>query len=417
MFKGRIYRQEEGGSIGLDLTGVISEIYMSWWDSELKILLRGARIITILYKTYVNDINMALSIEIQEGIVGPKDKYVMEKVKALANTIHDNIKATCDYGSNYEDHKLPMLDLKIWSGQISDVENKIMYEHYMKDVSSRHVIHYRSAHPEDMKISVLVNEALRILRNCSKHLPRQERTKHLQYLVNRMQYSGYPQIYRYEVISRALKIHDAIMRRERRRSTKKDKRKWYDEKRYDGVMFVDVTLNGEMKQRVEKAFRRNKMKVKVVEKIRRMVKKELQRSNPYEWEHCGRNDCVTCNLGIRINCRSRGLVYEIRCEDCERNVIEKMYRGQTGRSTYERMKEHFSKWLSGAEDSPLHKHSVEYHNSEPFEVDVRILAQCYGKPTTRLITEAIHIEELPDENSLNEKTEWNYIKLPRVAVV
>ena len=47
-------------------------------------------------------------------------------------------------------------------------------------------------------------------------------------------------------------------------------------------MFVDVTLNGEMKQRVEKAFRKNKMKVKVVEKIRRMVKKESQRSNPFE---------------------------------------------------------------------------------------------------------------------------------------
>ena len=30
MFKNRIYRQDEGGSIGLDLTGVISEIYMSW---------------------------------------------------------------------------------------------------------------------------------------------------------------------------------------------------------------------------------------------------------------------------------------------------------------------------------------------------------------------------------------------------
>ena len=32
-------------------------------------------------------------------------------------------------------------------------------------------------------------------------------------------------------------------------------------------------------------------------------------------------------------------------------------------------------------------------------------------------TEAVHIEELPEENSLNEKTEWNYISLPRVAVV
>ena len=148
-----------------------------------------------------------------------------------------------------------MLDLKIWSGQTSSNENKIMYEHFMKDISSWHVIHYRSAHPEDMKISVLVNEALRILRNCSKHLPKQNRTKHLQYLVNRMQYSGYPQIYRCEVISRALKIHNAASRRQQRRTTRKDKKKWYDEKKFDGVMFVDVTLNGEMKQRVEKYMR------------------------------------------------------------------------------------------------------------------------------------------------------------------
>ncbi len=348
--------------------------------------------------------------------IEPRDRTVMEKVRTLANTIHDNIKATCDYGSNYDDGKLPMLDLKIWIGQSSNNECKIMYEHYIKDVSSRHVIHYQSAHPEDMKISVLVNEALRILRNCSKHLPKHDTTQHLQYLVNRMQYSGYPQVYRYEVISRALRIHNAMSGR-RRKKTKRDKKKWYDEKRYDGVMFVDVTLNGEMKHRVQKAFRRNKVKVKVVEKIRRMVKKELQRSNPYEWEHCGRHDCVTCNLGIRINCRTRGAVYEIPCVDCGQTVVEKMYRGQTGRSIYERMKEHFTKWQNEAEDSPLHKHSLECHNGGLFDIDVKILAKCYGKPTTRLITEAIHIEELPEENSLNEKTEWNYIRLPRVAVV
>ncbi len=381
------------------------------------VLMREARMFAILYKRYVDDINVVLKLEMEnELIIGPKDKFVMEKVRALANTIHDNIKATCDYGSKYEDGKLPMLDIKIWIGQSTDNGDKIMHEHYMKDVSSRHVIHYRSAHPEDMKISVLVNEALRILRNCSKYLSKEETTKHLQYLVNRMQYSGYPQVYRYEVMSRALKIHNSLSNRNRRKK-KRDKRKWYNEKKYDGVMFVDVTLNGEMKRRVEKAFRRNKMKVKVVEKIRGMMKKELQRSNPYEWEHCGRYDCVTCNLGIRLNCRTRGVVYEIPCIDCGLTIVEKMYRGQTGRSIYERMKEHFEKWMNKAEDSPLHKHSVECHGGEWFDIDVKVLARCYGKPTTRLITEAIHIEELPEENSLNEKTEWNYIKLPRVAVV
>ena len=32
-------------------------------------------------------------------------------------------------------------------------------------------------------------------------------------------------------------------------------------------------------------------------------------------------------------------------------------------------------------------------------------------------TEAIHIEDVAEENSINEKSEWNYVKLPRVGIV
>ena len=60
-----------------------------------------------------------------------------------------------------------------------------------------------------MKINVLVNEVLRIMRNCSKYLQREDVTKHLQYFVNRMQYSGYPREYRYEVMTRAIKKDNA----------------------------------------------------------------------------------------------------------------------------------------------------------------------------------------------------------------
>ena len=166
MFKGRIYRQDEGGSIGLDLTGVISEIYMSWWDRRLLELLFENRLFAMLYKRYVDDSNMAIVAEIEEGALGdtPLDQFVMEKVKVIANTIHPSTRATCDYGSKYEDNKLPTLDTKLWIGESATTGGmKIIHEHYMKDVSSRHVINYRSAHPEDMKINVLVNEALRIM--------------------------------------------------------------------------------------------------------------------------------------------------------------------------------------------------------------------------------------------------------------
>ena len=145
MFEGRIYRQEEGGSIGLDLTGVVADIYMSWWDGQLLVLLREARFFAILYKRYVDDINMVLATEIEEDITVPKDKYVMEKVREIADTIHPKTKTTCDYGSNYNDGKLPMLDVKMWMGESTNGDMKILHEHYMKDVSSRHVINYLSA--------------------------------------------------------------------------------------------------------------------------------------------------------------------------------------------------------------------------------------------------------------------------------
>ena len=184
-------------------------------------------------------------------------------------------------------------------------------------------------------------------------------------------------------------------------------------------MFVDTTPNGELKKRVEAACRKNKMRIKVVEKISNTVKKELQKSNPFGQEHCRRNDCITCGLGLTINCRKRGVVYEMYCEDCKAALEkeEKKYRGQTNRTTYHRTKEHFDKWEKKAEDSVLHKHSLQCHGGQRFGVGFKILASCYGKPTTRLISEAIHIEDVLKVNSMNEQSEWNYIKLPRVGIV
>ena len=421
-FKGQLYRQESGGSIGLDLTGVIAEIYMSWWDSQLLVLLREERIYALFYTRYVDDSNMILDTEIGDDATGePKDKVVMEKVKEIANTIHGNIRATCDYGSNYADGKLPVLDVKIWIGESAANGTKIMYEHYMKDVSSRRLLDYRSAHPETMKMNVLVNEAMRIMKNCTKYLPREELTKHLQYFANRMQYSGYPQEYRHEVLSRAIRRDEQWRMRRggdgmaERRRTKRRNKDWYDRTKFDGVMFVDVTPNSELKHKIQDACKKNGVKVKVVEKLDQTVKKKLQKNNPYGWEHCSRRDCPTCNRDIRINCRARGCVYEIECTDCKQTVT-KQYRGQTGRSIYERMKEHFKEWEDRSEDSYLQKHAMEYHQGETFSVDVKIMTQCYGKPSTRMITEAVRIEELPDENSLNSKSEWTYVRLPRVGI-
>ena len=180
-------------------------------------------------------------------------------------------------------------------------------------------------------------------------------------------------------------------------------------------MFVEATQNGELKRRVQMACSRNKLRIKVVEKMSSTIKSNLQRNNPFGWSPCNRTDCPICSRGLKVNCRARGCVYEITCTECQQTV-EKIYRGQTGRSLYERMKEHMRCWNEKSEESCLHAHAEKCHGGGQFLINIRLLKECYGKPTARMVSEAVLIEDLPTELSLNSKAEWNYVSLPRLTV-
>ena len=199
---------------------------------------------------------------------------------------------------------------------------------------------------------------------------------------------------------------------DRRAAKDAKKTNWYNREKYDGVIYVDVSQNGEMMNEVRKAVKKNKLKIKVVEKMRSTLKSEIQRSNPFSDRNCGRNDCILCRLGANIDCRTRGCVYEMMCEECTRK-----YRGQTGRSIYHRSNEHFKDWEDQKDDSVLFQHSNKFHNGQRFTVKMSIKSKCFGEPTTRMITEAVLIDELSDSQTMNSKSEWNYVKLPRAAIM
>ena len=120
---------------------------------------------------------------------------------------------------------------------------------------------------------------------------------------------------------------------------------------------------------------------------------------------------MLCAKGEGADCRTRGCVYEMKCEDCGR-----MYRGQTGRTEYFRGKEHLLAWIAEEDDCPLQRHASLYHNGGGFEVSLRILAECFGKPSRRMITEAVLIDEIPRGMTMNNKSEWTYVKLNKVQV-
>ena len=393
-------------------------------------ILTEENIIAKIYKRYVDDINLILK-NCNDNL--KNEKEVMKFIQMKANTIDESIQVTYDISSKYDDGRLPVLDMKIWIGLSKDGRYKILHSHYIKDVSSRLVIHSRSAHAPGMKFNVCVNEAIRILKNCSSHIEWEEGKSQLEYFAKRLSFSGYDVQYRYNVLKTAcekfnkMKLEFNINGKffqnliEKRNSTpnkQKIKNNWFSKSgKYKSVMFVDATPNSELKNRVQKSANKNKVPIKVIEKVNNSIKRNIQKSNPFPILHCGREDCMMCKLKCKTSCRIRGIVYELVCTDC--NKI--LYRGQSSRSGYERINEHFDDWEdrkanNNTKKSVLWEHSNIHHRNNEYNITITIISKNFGDPTKRLITESIRIDELDDEELLNSKKEWSYVRLPNVLI-
>ena len=209
-----------------------------------------------------------------------------------------------------------------------------------------------------------------------------------------------------------------VTRRERLKNKKKKRSTWSQkEGKYETVMFVEMTKDSELKRKVEMAAKKNKIKVKVQERPGTKLKSLLQKSDPFSEKGCKREECVICKNDLGIDCRVRGCVYEMMCAECEKKKgVKSKYRGQTGRSTFERTKEHFTNWENKKDDSPLWRHSVECHNMNIFPVKMRVLDRCFGKPTRRMISEVVLIEDMEEGESLNNKKKYGYVRVPTVSV-
>ena len=53
--------------------------------------------------------------------------------------------------------------------------------------------------------------------------------------------------------------------------------------------------------------------------------------------------------------------------------------------------------------SILHRHAQVYHGGREFEVKVSIMKQCFGDASKRQITEAVLIDELTENETMNTK--------------
>ena len=225
-----IRKQKEGGAIGSDLTGEMARIFMCWWDRKIIEKMNQLGIKVLLYKRYVDDINMIIeylegSLEYEGGRIvekerteesggEKKDQMMFKIVKDIGNEIHQSIQLTTDTPSENTDGKVPILDLKCWVGEGRDGKIRILYEHYMKSMASRLLVHRQSAMSIQSKRTILTQQCLRVMLNCSEHVDERIRNDHLSYFMARMQSSGYDHEFRLEVLKSAKRAYSKMKEKE-----------------------------------------------------------------------------------------------------------------------------------------------------------------------------------------------------------
>ena len=89
----------------------------------------------------------------------------------IVNTLYSFVQLTTYTPSSHQTGMCSVLDLQMWV----DEEAQLMYKLYSKQCSSKFVIFAMSSYSKDMKMSVLVEEWLRRMRNCARGLEWKER--------------------------------------------------------------------------------------------------------------------------------------------------------------------------------------------------------------------------------------------------
>ena len=191
---------------------------MVCWNRHLKKKLQDEGIKIKMYSRYVDYINIvceAIDMKVEGEEV---HETTLKSIQEIANKIHKSIQVTIDYPSNHENRRMPVLDLEQWIQQ-NKVEGEhkcqILHCHYMKKIAGQRVTSKGSALSMQTKISILVSDLVRVMRNVSEPCDEKGRSTPVQHYIHRMQFSGYPQEDRVLVYKKARKVFENIVERDR----------------------------------------------------------------------------------------------------------------------------------------------------------------------------------------------------------
>ena len=433
----KVYLQNEGGPIGLELTGAASRAFMWRWDKMYRKNAMKAGIDILLYERYVDDSNQVAVVPERGAKYDTEKKKVIidEQLKELpetdderlarvlldiANDVLPCIQMEADWPSKNRDGRLPILDMKVWM----DKEGTILYTHYEKPMSNRSIVSNRSAHPASCKRSVHTQEVIRRILNCSKRLDWEKETAPIvsDYML-RMRKAGYNEKYRESILTNAINIYTKKIedeknnvrpvyrnknwKKDERRKDKENKRKnWATKNGHIAPIFVPATPGGELARRMRRVAEKEKkdgIHFNIIEIGGRTLKSELQKSNPTATPGCDKEDCLPCSNGRGKGgkCHANNVNYLIECLECPEQQ-RPIYHGETSKNLYTRASQHLS--MRSHEESFMRKHEVETHEGRKVKFGAKV-THTNRDCMSRQIREGVSMRR-STQPLLNSKTEW-----------
>ena len=450
-YQNQIRKQAKGGAIGNSLTEKLGKLMMKRFDKKNLSLLKKLKVETEMSKTYVDDNTVAMKaldlgvrfdaekikmVVVEELVesdkVIPEDKRTMIELNKIANTVYDCIQFTTDCPSNHQEGEgeMPVLDV-----QMHVEEDTILYEFYEKPCASGLVIPANSAHSKQLKLSVMVEEGVRRLRNNSRGLDWEKRRSVMEGWSRKLKRSGYPATFRHQVVKAAVDKWERMCKDEdegrrpihrarewqmkaRRREKESKREAWHKSEngQVSAPLILDPTAGGltaELKKVCDRFEKGTNMRVVTKERAGQAMRQDAK-SEPFRRRGCERDNCLVCKGGKPGNCEKNNSAYRIKCMDCRRARKVVDYEGETGSNPYSRGLEHQDGLRNEVEENPLWKHCTLEHGGEKVEFCMTAL-KSFRSCLKRQVNESVRISSSQADVLLNSKNEFHQAPLTRLV--
>ena len=286
-------------------------------------------------------------------------------------------------------------------------------------MASKLTIQKHSALPQQQKITIMSQEVFRVLRNTHPSTGDVWK-KDVSEFAQRMKNSGWDEAIRIRVIKQGIMGWIKVISREhflgeprfrhfyhnreaRDKNKLEKKNNWFKTSENDdteAVLMIDATPNSELKTIIDNEIKSTNLKIRVVERPGPKHAFSMLATNNNSRPMCEKS-CLVCETKGGGNCRTKGIVYELLCDECKAG-----YDGQTGRNALSRGREHVAKSnandLKERDKSVMFRHERDNHDGKKVKWNMKVVRSFNKKPLDRKICESLRIDARPIEKSLNK---------------